>query len=130
MRFIQLLIPALIPSWRFFDRVAPSPRIEYKCDENEWRECRPRPGHMPFSAMLARLFYNPRWNDTLYLNSCAERLMNAPTSHSIVDIESRLCADLGVDKAPPFRLVFVFREGDVITRDITFVSPAGEPDAV
>ena len=26
---LRLLLPALIPSWRFFDVIAPSPRIEY-----------------------------------------------------------------------------------------------------
>ena len=28
-QIIRLLLPALIPSWRFFDVVAPSPRIEF-----------------------------------------------------------------------------------------------------
>ncbi len=26
---LQLLLPALIPSWRFFDRIGPAPRVEY-----------------------------------------------------------------------------------------------------
>lgn len=27
----RLLLPAIVPSWRFFDEIAPSPRVEYAC---------------------------------------------------------------------------------------------------
>ena len=29
LQTLKLLLPALIPSWRFFDTIAPSPRIEF-----------------------------------------------------------------------------------------------------
>jgi len=34
LRTLQLLLPALIPSWEFFKAVAPSPRIEYWIEED------------------------------------------------------------------------------------------------
>lgn len=132
---LTLLLPALIPSWNFFDVIAPSPRIEYALSlsssppEDGWCEFRPRPQHVSVLTMLARLLWNPRWNETLFLVSCAERLINAPTDHSQDEIFSRLTIELrsepnGADAGCwlSFRLVFVSREGDAIQRDVLFQS--------
>ncbi len=48
LRPFALLLPALIPSWNFFDVIAPSPRIEAarlaSTDAQPvWREFRSRP---------------------------------------------------------------------------------------
>ncbi len=130
MNPIALLLPALIPSWNFFDVIAPSPRIEYAllaspdAAPEVWREFRPRPQTVSARTLLARLFWNPRWNETLFLVSCAERLINAPTAHSQDEIFLRLAADLASqpDAAPwlTFRLVFVSREAEAITREVLF----------
>jgi len=133
---LKLLLPALIPSWRFFDVIAPSPRIEYALLETaqeapcEWREFRPRPARLPVHSMLKRLFWNPRWNESLFLVSCAERLMANPTEHSSQEILKRIRAEItrdtgGTDPAPwlQFRLGFLSREGTQIQKHITFVSP-------
>jgi hypothetical protein len=93
---LTLLLPALIPSWNFFDVIAASPRIEYRVLESpdatphDWLEFRPRPLHVPFSAMLGRLFWNARWNETLFVVSCAGRLLAKPTEHSEHEISGAL----------------------------------------
>jgi hypothetical protein len=133
---LQLLAPALIPSWKFFDVIAPSPRIEYALLDRpedtggDWRELRPRPERVPAPVMLARLFWNPRWNETLFLVSCAERLVDRPTAHSQDEIFARIARDLGrrpdgetLPEGLRFRLVFVSREGETIDREVLFASP-------
>jgi len=132
----KLLLPALIPSWNFFDVIAPSPRIEYALlrsvgdASGDWREFRPRPDSVAPLAMLARLVWNPRWNETLFLVSCAERLTDHPTPHSEDEIFKRIAADLAGEASRErgdaerpwlcFRLVFVSRERETIVREVLF----------
>jgi len=128
----RLLLPALIPSWNFFDVIAPSPRVEYALtsakDEapGDWREFRPRPERVSVPALLTRLFWNPRWNQTLFVVSCAERLADNPTDHSQDELFRRIAADLSpdLDAAPwlSFRLVFLSRQGEAIEREVLFQS--------
>jgi hypothetical protein len=132
---LRLLLPALIPSWNFFDVIAPSPRIEYALTAARedaptgWLEFRPRPEHVSAPTMLMRLVWNPRWNQTLFVVSCAERLIDQPTDHSQDEIFRRIAADLA--RRPDsvalgawlsFRLVFLGREGEVIDREVLFQS--------
>jgi hypothetical protein len=134
---LKLLLPALIPSWRFFDTIAPSPRIEYALLHDPhavaaWQEFRPRPARLSLGQMLLRIVWNPRWNESLYLVSCAERLMANPTAHSEREIIERIKAEYA-DAARPwlqFRLVFVSRQGECIRKDITFTSPVYRREAV
>lgn len=128
---LQLLLPALIPSWNFFDVIAPSPRVEFAVTSSAeaapeaWREFRPRPHRLTPGAMAARMLWNPRWNESLFLVSCAERLIDNPTAHSEDEIFKRIAADLarGPETAEgwlAFRLVFVAREGEAILREVLF----------
>jgi hypothetical protein len=93
---IKLLLPALIPSWSFFDIISASPRIQFALlkTENEtileWREFRPRPKHQSFMQMLKRLLWNPKWNESLFLVSCAERIMEQDTQYSIDHSETEI----------------------------------------
>ena len=128
---LNLLLPALIPSWRFFDAIAPSPRIEYTllatADERPmiWQEFHPRPALLSPGLMLRNLFWNPRWNESLFLVSCAERLLDNPTEHSLQEILNRLRAGLDNSASAPFlqfRLVSISREGDALQKQITFIS--------
>jgi hypothetical protein len=132
---LRLLLPALIPSWNFFDVIAPSPRIEYALSSSsagppgDWQEFRPRPEHVSVSTMLMRLAWNPRWNETLFVVTCAERLIDNPTDHSQDEIFRRIAADLArrpdVAALEPwlsFRLVFLSREGDAVDREVLFQS--------
>lgn len=135
LRSFQLLLPALIPSWRFFDVIAPSPRIEFawlasiQDTADQWHEFRPRPVRLSFTAMLRRLFWNPEWNETLFLVSCAERMIENPTAHSHQEILARIKASLKKtiqDAAAPylqFRLVFISRHENELRREILFISP-------
>lgn len=80
---LRLLLPAIIPSWRFFDAVTASPRLDFALlatpgePAGHWREFRPRPARLGIAAMLRRLLWNPEWNENLFLVSLAERLVTA-----------------------------------------------------
>jgi hypothetical protein len=121
---LKLLFPALIPSWRFFDWIAPSPRIEVKSN-NEWQEFRPRPDHVSFSTMVKRMIWNPHWNETLFLISCAERLAEDPSDqHSYDQILNRIIAGIDNQKVSfvQFRLAFIHRKGNALKKDIRYIS--------
>lgn len=101
-RTIGLLLPALIPSWRFFKSIEPSPRIQWRWDapggDHDWREFRPRPQSVSVLQMIKRLFWNPDWSDYLYVVSCAERIQQDPTAHSIEEIRRAICQDLFAER--------------------------------
>jgi len=128
---VRLLMPALIPAWNFFDVIADSPRIEFACLQHEdevpqvWQLFRPPPQQQSHGAILRRLVWNPVWNETLFVVSCAERLMRQPTAHSEDEIFRRIAADLrrsgdDLEVWLSFRLAFVGREGEALTRDVRF----------
>jgi len=136
---LKLLLPAVIPSWRFFDVIAPSPRIQFVLlnsaiapvdEKGEWREFRPRPAHLSFLQMLGRMFWNPERNESLFLVSCAERLLQQPTQHSEDEILKRIIAELkanhsGVTEATThlqFRLLLVQRQDSRLQQHIVFHS--------
>ena len=142
---LKLLMPALFPSWRFFDVIAPSPRIEVAMvdtpalgepDEDAWRTCRPTPARLGPMDRIVSLFWNPQWNETLYLATCAERLMQGAGEHPGREIRRRLRRDLASQRDESqateepraayfrFRLVFVSRQGERLRRDVAYVSPA------
>ena len=93
-----------------------------------WQAFRPRPQSLSTLDMLRRLIWNPRWNETLFLNSCAERLSQGITpDHSVREILTRLKRDLAPTSDAShfkFRLVFVHREDDQLTSEDIFVSEA------
>lgn len=130
----SLLLPALIPSWRFFDTITPSPRIEFallrtpRAAPRAWQEFRPRPARLTGGEMLKRLLWNPRWNESLFLVSCAERLVTSPTEHSYNEIISRIMAELRRNHVDSpylqFRLVFVSRKGMRLQKQVAFISKA------
>jgi hypothetical protein len=133
LHILKLLLPALIPSWNFFDVIAASPRIEYvqlqSWEETaaDWREFQPRPEHVTLAGMLAKLFWNAQWNETLFVVSCAERLISEPTPHSENEIFRRIAAHLSDRREAygawlRFQIVLVSEEEGVIKRDVAFVS--------
>lgn len=132
---LKLLLPGLIPSWEFFKAVQPSPRVQWRLldrphdDSPEWHEFRPRPAYVSPLRMGLRLFWNPVWNETLYLVSLSERLMLAPTAHSADEIRRRLAAEVNRTVPPQehlpflqFRLVFVSRDTGGLTQTTTHVA--------
>ncbi|MEP1330837.1 hypothetical protein [Pseudophaeobacter sp.] len=127
LRLISLFLPAVIPSWRFFKTVAPSPRIEYRliCDgkRGDWREDRPRPASLSIATMLRRMLWNPDWNEQLFLVSCSERLIDVPSQHSVDEINTRVARLLPSGSGDlQFRLVFVSREGSRIVKMVEYES--------
>lgn len=132
---LKLLLPALVPSWRFFGNVGPSPRIEFTLlrtaqdRSDDWQEFRPRPARVSIGSMLARLFWNPRWNETLFVVACTERLLENPTDHSLREIRRRIARDIvqsGLDvRLTPylqFRLISITREGETLQSGVDFTS--------
>lgn len=127
LHLLSLFLPTVIPSWRFFKTVAPSPRIEYRLINGDsiggWQEDRPRPAHLGLGQILQRMVWNPEWNERLYLVSCSERLIEAPSQHSVDEINLRVARLL-----PPgsetlqFRLVFLSREGAQILKLVEYES--------
>lgn len=123
LQALKLLLPALIPSWNFFDIIAPSPRIQFRVSQNkqetsaDWLVFRPRPEHVSFIQMLGRMVWNPFWNESLFMMSCAERLIEYPTWHSEEEILKRIARDLSGENTFPdkqyiqFRLITIMRKG-------------------
>lgn len=112
VRAILMLVPCLIPSWRFFQTIEPSPRIEWRRAGGAWRAFRPRPERVTVWQMLARLFWNPAGNEALYLVSLAERIEAGDAPHAVAEVERLILVDLGADMgadlgAVQYRIVFV-----------------------
>lgn len=136
LKTLSFVLPVLIPSWRFFKSIEPSPRVQWALFSERnlapivWQEFRPRPLAVTRLSMVLRLFWNPSWNDALFVVSCAERIQQDPTTHSIQEISRRIQSDIekmgmGVtDKMLRFRLVFVRREGGALVQEIVFLSDA------
>lgn len=136
---LKLLLPALIPSWNFFDVIAPSPRIQYallKTEKEtplEWFEFRPRSMRLSVIQILHRIFWNPRWNETLYMVSCAERIMENPANclHSENEILNRIISNLIEENSPnhtstathlQFRLLTLQRQDSKLIQEVIFHS--------
>lgn len=133
---LRLLLPALFPSWRFFAVIGPSPRIEVAAlshpddDATAWRAVRPRPDRLGAAGYLRTFFFNPRWNETLFLVTCAEGVIRDESDHTLREIRDRLRADLNRDAdgtAAPwfrFRIALLSRHEGRVRRDVVFTSPA------
>ncbi|EEB84014.1 hypothetical protein RGAI101_1164 [Roseobacter sp. GAI101] len=137
---LSLILPVLMPSWRFFKTIEPSPRVQWRflTDKNattgDWQDFRPRPQAVTAVQMIGRLFWNPVWNDNLFVVSCAERIEQQRTDRSITEITQRILADSDATQMNPqvrlvqFRLLFVHRDGADLVEDIVFVSdPVAQP---
>ncbi|WP_425097839.1 hypothetical protein [Tropicibacter sp. S64] len=125
---LSLYLPALVPSWRFFKTVGPSPRIEYRVDGGDWVGCEHRPEHVRISRMLRRMLWNPRWNEQLYLVSLSERLASDPdqADHAVRELAERI---IRLGSVPPgavmeFRVIFLAPEGDRIGLFVEYESLA------
>ena len=114
MRTLALILPVLIPSWRFFRAVDPSPRVQWKRGCGAWQELRPRPQRLGPGAMLRRLVWNPHWNDMLFVVSCAERLEQGPDPVALREIARRVPAGPDVQ----FRIVLVHDDGTTATEEV------------
>lgn len=133
LQTMKLLLPALIPSWRFFDVIAPSPRIEFSLLKSEeetptkWQEFRPRPVLLPVSTMIKRIIWNPHWNESLFLISCAERLIENSAEHSHSEILHHMRSSLGPEPTKScfrFRVTLISRNKTELQKEIVYTSAA------
>lgn len=126
LRLLQLVLPALVPSWRFFKAVAPSPRVELRIEKpsgwSDWAEARPRPTQVTPVTMAKRLFWNPAWNEALFLVSLSERAIVEDDPFPAAEIAARVGARLGAVRFQ-YRLVFVERQGGTLARAVAYESP-------
>lgn len=131
LKTLSLVLPVLLPSWRFFQTVEPSPRVQWAragAEPNDWQTYRPPPQHLSLLTMLWRLFWNPRGNETLFVASCAERLHLTQSPHALAQIRSRVRRQVAQEGDVPagvpvrFRLVFVQRVDGALIEDVVFVS--------
>jgi hypothetical protein len=134
LKTCALILPALIPSWRFFQTVEASPRVEWTLlatareTPSKWHPLRPRPDTVTPLQMLARLFWNPAGNDAPYITSCAERIALGTCPHSVGEITTRILRHIttlpiqSCTKLMQFRLVFVAHDGAGLTRETFFLS--------
>ena len=139
LQTVLLILPILIPSWRFFKTIEPSPRVQWAllpnrdAAEGDWQEFRPRPATLTGFQMFCRLFWNPTCNDNLFVVSCAERIAEHATAHSINEIKRRVLKD--VEQIPidttgrrlRFRLVFVSRDQAGLSQEVVFISEPFSP---
>lgn len=133
---LNLFLPILFPSWRFFSSIGPSPRIHYAFLKSEmeepesWQEFRPRPEKISLWQSFKNLFNNPYWNETLYINTCAERLFEGYSEMREQEIMHRLLAAISANElhAEPemkyllYRITALVRQEEVIVKTITFVA--------
>lgn len=128
----RLLLPAIVPSWRFFDAVRASPRVEYRlqdgASEGAWREFRPRMQVLTLRDMARRMVWNATANETLYLVSLSERLTGltsdaATIAHAERELLRRIARDLLRSHAPADRLQVRLR---FVTRDSVAQPDGGE----
>lgn len=131
---LRLVLPLLVPSWRFFDTIGSAPRIEIAWLASPtaapvWRPLHPRPARVGLATPLRRLVWNPDGNAALYLTSRAERLLESTTDAAIDDFLARVRAAALARPARPsdagwlqVRIVSTTREGTRIIDDVTFLS--------
>ena len=135
MQTFKLLLPIFIPSWKFFNRIAPSPRIEFALLRSEqeescnWQELVLRPKQISTIDFVKSIFYNPRWNEALFISNCAERLVIDPNQYCVDEIVKRIRFELQrrgieINSTPylQFRLIFIGREGNELQKEILFTS--------
>ena len=139
-KMLKLILPVIFPSWRFFSSIGASPRIQFAFLQNEsdnpqlWQEFRPLPERVSFVAGLRRLLWNPQWNETLYINTCAEHLFDESSPMRVPmreqEIMRRVLAAVSRGEVIPehnaafllFRICTVIRDGNKIMQPVVFVS--------
>lgn len=91
LRLARLCLPIVVPSWRFFDEIAPAPRIDIgwsdgpDADVTHWEPLRPTPDAIPWPRRVGHLVANARRNETLYLTSCADKVCYDDSAHAVAE---------------------------------------------
>lgn len=122
---VKQFLPILFPSWRFFSGIGASPRVElgFAIEHDEtpeyWIAFRPIPRRLSVTQHIIRLFYNPHWNELLFINTCAERLFEAKDDFYMDEIARRLLAAVvrGEVNIPEKRKFLIFRIRAIYSED-------------
>jgi len=134
---LNYLLPALLPSWRFFDFIGPSPRLEICLLQHagdvpsQWQAFRPSPQHISWLARFGTLLWNPRGNEALYLLSTSEKLLQRQSAAAQMEIARRIAAAFACgeivassqDRFFQFRLLEIERDDGVLHTQTSFESP-------
>lgn len=134
---LHYLFPALLPSWRFFDYIGASPRLEFCLLQHagdtpsQWLEFRPRPRQLTLMTQLRSLLWNPRGNEALYLLSSSEKLLQRQSIAAQMEIAQRMTVAFASGEIATtaqhrffvFRLLEVERDGDGLHTQVSFESP-------
>lgn len=91
-RLVSLLLPALFPSWRFFDRIGPAPEARLGLSPASggpltWHPLAPRRASRSIGALVISIFHNPARNEALYIMSLAERLVTEDRAHAAQELQ-------------------------------------------
>jgi hypothetical protein len=137
LTMLHYLLPALLPSWRFFDYIGPSPRIEICLLQHagdapsQWQPFRPPPPLLTLALQLRSLLWNPRGNEALYLLSSSEKLLQRQSMPAQMEIVRRIdaavaCGEIVASSQQRFfvfRLLEIDRDGDALQTQVSFESP-------
>jgi hypothetical protein len=134
---LRLLFPALLPSWRFFASVGPSPRIEYALLNDVdgtpcWQPLVSERERVTWRESFLALFWNPERNEALFLVTCCERLLADGPERSAFwqrEILSRVLRKAAVATSTThilYRIVVLERHGTRVEAETAFLSRAHE----
>ena len=127
----MLVLPVLVPSWRFFDWIAPSPRIELLwldhkgMHTSDWQKLNEKPRQLSLVTMVKRLFWNPVWNENLFMISCAERVLENSDPHRHRMLVEHVAANNHHDPKTTsfkFRLILIKRSGAHLEQELRYTS--------
>jgi hypothetical protein len=94
MSLLSLFLPTLFPSWRFFQDVGPSIRIDVRVllaeRASDWQEVIARPAGMSALTALRKVFWNAAWNEYLFLISLADRMIVDPMPELVDELNAIL----------------------------------------
>lgn len=99
-QIVQLFLPVLFPSWRFFETIGASPRIEVNL-RGTWTPTSALPTKISTFGLIWSLFWNPQRNEALYLTALAERALAEPGGPAPELLRNRIAQRYG---PLPFRI--------------------------
>lgn len=99
-RLLGLFLPALFPSWRFFETIGASPWVEVEV-RGVWTPAIAVPRRMGAAGLIASLLWNPTRAEALYLVALAERVVSEPEGPAIRLLRNRIAKHHG---PAPFRI--------------------------
>lgn len=112
MLVLRSLISALISNWQFFKESTLAPVIEVNVDGADWQELSLRPKSQSFFDIVKSLFFNPHWNEALFIMDCAERLVLEKSQEDEDELTERIKLKLSTQNAKyfEFRIIFISKD--------------------